>query len=110
MSKAERFLLRFFTLSIPFGLPAAVFAQPRLNEAFDLIYPGILFFFNLGSVIAVTMIIMGGYMWMASGGNPERIVRAQGTLTWAIIGLIVLLTFRLALDPILTFFGVAIPI
>ena len=31
---------------------------------------------------------MGGYMWISSSGDPAKIKQAQGTLTWAIIGLL----------------------
>jgi type IV secretory pathway VirB2 component (pilin) len=40
------------------------------------------------AILAVVFIIIGGYMWMSSAGNPEKIKQAQGTLTWAIIGLV----------------------
>jgi len=47
----------------------------------------------VAALVAVVFIIIGGYMWMTSAGNPDRVKQAQGTLTWAVIGLIfVLLT------------------
>jgi hypothetical protein len=30
------------------------------------------------------MTIYGGYLWMTSGGEPDKKKRAQGTLTWSI--------------------------
>lgn len=36
------------------------------------------------------MVIVGGYMWIVSGGDPARKQQAQGTLTWAVIGLVLL--------------------
>jgi peptidoglycan biosynthesis protein MviN/MurJ (putative lipid II flippase) len=42
----------------------------------------------IAAILAVVFIIIGGYMWMSSAGNPEKVKQAQGTLTWAIIGLV----------------------
>ncbi len=44
--------------------------------------------FPLAGVICVVFIIIGGYMWIASAGDPAKVKQAQGTLTWAIIGLV----------------------
>jgi hypothetical protein len=30
-------------------------------------------------------------MWIVSGGDPSRVKQAQGTLTWAILGLVIVL-------------------
>ena len=42
----------------------------------------------VGIFLAVLMVIIGGYLWISSAGNPEKVKQAQGTLTWAIIGLV----------------------
>ncbi|HCC67630.1 TPA: hypothetical protein DEP90_00205 [Patescibacteria group bacterium] len=42
----------------------------------------------VGIFLAVLMVIIGGYIWISSAGNPEKVKQAQGTLTWAIIGLV----------------------
>lgn len=42
----------------------------------------------IGALLAILFVIIGGYMWMTAAGNPDKIKQAQGTLTWAIIGLI----------------------
>ena len=42
-------------------------------------------------LIAVIMIIYGGFTWMTAAGNEERITKAKGVLKAAIIGLIVIL-------------------
>jgi uncharacterized membrane protein len=44
----------------------------------------------IGVVIAAGMIILGGYMWMTSGGDAGRKQQAQAVLTWAIAGLVFL--------------------
>lgn len=57
----------------------------------------------LGALLIVSTLVMGvigAYMWMTSTGDPGKIKQAQGTLTWAIIGLI----FTLMMKPILIYF------
>lgn len=75
---------------------------PKLSDLFNIIDKIIGFLFPFASFVAVVFIIMGGYMWISSSGDPAKIKQAQGTLTWAIIGLLfTILTpsvLRLVLD------------
>jgi len=43
---------------------------------------------NVLVVVAVVMVIYGGYMYMFAAGDSGKIKQAQGTITWAIIGLV----------------------
>ena len=61
------------------------------------------YLFPLAGLIAVIFIIQGGYMWIISAGDPARVKQAQGTLTWAVIGLIVILIIFSVLQVILKF-------
>lgn len=54
----------------------------------------------VASILAVAFIIYGGYMWIISGGDPEKLKKAQGTLTWAIIGLVFTILSRVILGLI----------
>ncbi len=72
-------------------LPSAVYAQtpPRLdNGTIQGMVDRILsYLFPIAGLISVIFVIIGGYMWMTSGGDPARVKQAQGTLTWALLGL-----------------------
>src|SRR3989344_1188081 len=46
----------------------------------------------LAGIIALVILIYGGYVWMTSGGVPQRIVLAKKILLSAVIGLIIILT------------------
>ncbi len=48
-------------------------------------------FLILASVVAVIYIIIGGFKYVSSVGNPETIQQAKSTLLWAIIGLVICL-------------------
>jgi len=47
---------------------------------------------GLVGVIALIIIIYGGYIWMTSAGNPEKIDQAKKILTNAVIGLVIILS------------------
>ena len=55
-------------------------------------------FFNLtywllifSGVVALFLIIFGGFRFMTSGGDPKAVEGARKTIIWAIIGLVVVL-------------------
>lgn len=67
---------------IPTGLPepAAVVAT-IINILLSLV-----------GVIAVIMIIYGGFLWMSSLGNDQKILHAKRVLTSAAMGLLIIIT------------------
>lgn len=69
-----------------------------IENIFDMILP-------IGALIAVGMLIYGGYMWIISGGDPSKKQVAQGTLTWSIIGLVFLFLIKAILTLLLDFLG-----
>ena len=69
-----------------------------IENLFDLILP-------IGALIAVAMLIYGGYMYIISGGDPAKKQEAQGTLTWAVIGLVFLFLIKAILTLLLDFIG-----
>lgn len=43
-------------------------------------------------VIAVVIIIMGGFMWMTAAGSEEKIKKAKGLMTSGVIGMAIILS------------------
>ncbi|MBI4449818.1 hypothetical protein HY634_02060 [Candidatus Uhrbacteria bacterium] len=43
----------------------------------------------LGS-IALLMFIYGGFVWLTSGGNPEKITTGKNTMVWAVLGIAII--------------------
>lgn len=68
------------------GFGNTVLTIPYLGEYFVSIYT-----FSIGamSVLAVVMIIVGGFMWSSSGGSAGQIQQAQAIIQRAVIGLII---------------------
>jgi hypothetical protein len=60
------------------------------------------YLFPIAGFLALVFIIIGGYMWIVSAGDPARVKQAQGTLTWAVLGLVfvmvILGVLRLIID------------
>lgn len=48
-------------------------------------------FLGLLGIIAVSLIIYGGFIWMTSGGNEEKVTQARRILRNATIGLAIIL-------------------
>lgn len=42
-------------------------------------------------IVAIVMAIYGGYVYMTSGGNQERAKKGRSILTWAVVGLVLVL-------------------
>lgn len=54
------------------------------------------------------MLVYGGYQYLASGGSPEALQKAKGTLTYAVIGVALLVLAWFALLFVQTFTGVQV--
>lgn len=76
---------------------------PRIEEAFIGLDRVLQYLFPFGVILALAFVIIGGYMWMSSAGNPDKIKQAQGTLTWAIIGLVFVLISGLLLKTLIDY-------
>ena len=54
--------------------------------------------FGLAGLIAFIYLIIGGYQYITSSGNPDAAEAAKGTIVNSIIGLIIVLTSFLLVD------------
>jgi len=69
------------------GLPNPI----ACNDATCLIGQVVRYILGTIAVIATLMFVWGGVMMLTSGGNADQVKRAKETLTWATIGVIVIL-------------------
>ena len=60
----------------------------------------------LAGVGLFIMLIVGGYGFLFSGGDPKKLEKARGTLTNAIIGIVVIVTAYLIIRTIGVFTGI----
>lgn len=92
-------------LSFPFLFVSKVFADepPKLEpETIDKIIDAITTrLVPFAGLLAFIFVVYGGYMWMISAGDPDKVKRAQGTLQWAVIGLVFTIIASLVIRAIL---------
>lgn len=99
MKKILGGLLFVAILAVPAVAAAQVNLDPSTGATFGLgsadlqstvinIVQWLLGFLGL---IAVIVILYGGFVWMTAGGNEERITKAKQIITAAVVGLIVVL-------------------
>lgn len=55
---------------------------------------------------SLIMLIVGGVMWIMSGGDKEGMAKAKGTVTYAIIGMVLGVSSFLILNTIGGIFGI----
>lgn len=76
---------------------------PELTAIVPIVEKISSYLFPFAGIVCVVFIIIGGYMWITSAGDPSKIKQAQGTLTWAIIGLVFILVVVAILTVITRF-------
>ena len=107
MKKLFKKLFLSLLLFLGFVGGTIVYAQeppPTLEGNITPIVERVLgYLFPIAGVIAVIFIIQGGYMWIISAGDPSKVKQAQGTLTWAVIGLVFILIIFSILQSVLKF-------
>jgi hypothetical protein len=65
------------------------------NTVYDIIRAIWTYIQFAGGVLAVVMIVVGGIKLMTSAGNPQAVQSARKTITYAVIGLVGLLSATL---------------
>ncbi len=86
-------------------LPNLAFAQ-AFNNIGDLLVAIIELLLGLGGVVAMIGIIVGGYKYIASGGNPEMAEQGKAALLYSVIGLVVILISVIFVRFLMTQLGV----
>lgn len=65
-----------------FGLPSGT-ATNIVTDVLGIVY-------TIGGITAVIVIIIAGYMYTISGGNPAEVEKSKNSILYAVIGLIVI--------------------
>ena len=65
---------------------------------------------TLAVLIFFIMILVGGFQFLFSGGDAKGVEKARNTLTWAIIGLIILLLIWFMLLAVQAVTGVQVTV
>lgn len=62
---------------------------PVVSAGSNEVHTALTIFFGIAGVISVLMIIVGGFMFVTSGGNPQNATKARETIIYAVVGLVV---------------------
>ncbi|MCK5061995.1 hypothetical protein KAR28_05635 [Candidatus Parcubacteria bacterium] len=66
------------------------------NDPRNTLVDGVKYLMTFLGIIAVTVVLWGGFRWMVSMGNEDRLATAKATLSSGLIGLaIILVSFTL---------------
>jgi uncharacterized membrane protein len=106
MIKLLRNLSLLFTITL--ATPITVFAQARevvedpsgfaKLSSIPILFENILGAITvLGGFAALMMLIFGGFRYIVAQGDPKAVQAARGTLTWAIVGLVMIIVAWLIL-------------
>ncbi len=76
-----------------------------INTVGDLVNTLMNFLVPLAGIIFLLVLIWGGYDFMMSGGNPEKLKSAQAKITTGVIGFILLVLAYLIVRIISFIFG-----
>ncbi len=103
----------FFTLLLAFFLPLHTLAADTTTHV-SLTNPlgsndirviiGYIIRAALGfsGTLALVMVIWGGFLWLTSNGNAEKIDKGKSVLMWATIGLVVLFFAYTIVNAVIT--------
>lgn len=58
---------------------------------------------SLIGAFTLLMLVWGGFQWLTSAGNPEKVSAGTQTMVWAVIGVMVVLSSYLLLSTFLDF-------
>ncbi|NCF74985.1 MAG: hypothetical protein GWO87_00645 [Xanthomonadaceae bacterium] len=71
------------------------------NDPRVIIGLGIKGAFSVMGSLALVMFVYGGFQWMISGGNQDKVKKGKDILTWAFFGLLIIFSSYIILKFIL---------
>ena len=80
--------IKLIALGAPFILAEPAFAATAgVSNVENFIRSIITVFAGLAGLVATGFLVAGGFIYITSSGNPERLDRGKNTITYALIGL-----------------------
>lgn len=90
MKKILILLIAFFTPVVTHAA-SLINPLPNINDPESLVIQILRYFLGLLSLIGLIMFLYGGFMFLTSGGNADRVKKAKDTIVWAAAGVITIL-------------------
>lgn len=77
-----------------------------INTPADIINKIIPILISAASIILFIMLVLGGFQFLTSGGNAEKVKLARGKLTYALVGFVLLIISYIIVKLISQIFGI----
>ena len=74
---------------------------PNISALFCIVAKIISILLGLSGAVALVFLVIGGLQYMASGGDEKALTTAKSTITYAVLGLIIILGSFLLVNQIL---------
>ena len=102
--------------AIALSIPSAAFAQTNvvptqisgINDIVGIIRTVIRLILIVAFIAAFIMLLIGGIRWILAGGDEKAVAGARGTITAALIGLVIVLVAYAIIRLVEIFFNVTI--
>jgi len=96
--------LHFIRIAHAQGLVPCKGADCTAEDLYTLIGNVIRFALDFAAIIAVVIILWGGFLILISGGSTDRLSQGKGAITAAIVGLIIVLSAWLIVNTLISLF------
>lgn len=111
MPKQKKYFTKIFLITLGLltvSLPAGAITIPNpmgnVNTPEDLISNIIKTILGVTGSIALLMFIWGGFIWLTSGGNSEKVQKGKNVFIWATAGLLVIFSSYAILKTVFDIF------
>ncbi len=91
--------------NIPIPTPSGIPTGGLSGEGGVAINIAIQLIFVVGIALAVAFVIISGIQWIISGGDKTKLQAARGRLTYAIVGLVVILGAFVIINTVISLLG-----
>ncbi len=88
-----------------FNIDSALFPPAAIPDMGDLMTRIVQLLISIAAILSIIFIIVAGFNFITASGDEKKIASAKGTLTYAIVGLIVLILTFVILQIVQYFFG-----
>lgn len=90
-------------------VPGAIEKDAATIKGIEVIFNNIIFIsLGLAGIVFFFLLLIGGFKFMTSGGDPKAVESARNTLTFAILGLVLITVSFLILRFIQEFTGIEV--
>lgn len=83
---------------------------PEFNSFWELLGAVIDFIFYVSIPLAALLIVVAAYLFLASGGEPEKVRQARHIIIYTLIGLVVIFLSKAIISLLAQIFGINIPV